>query len=141
MVVWADTPLIFIYGSLTVQYRDTALEPIVVPFVQRHNVTFQHDNARPHVARICQANLANSNVNVLPRPAFSPDLSPIEHLCDVLDRRVGKRQSQPTSHDELGQALTVEWENIAIRQVNGLVDQLQAPTEKSCKENRGHSRY
>ena len=50
LMVWAGIshgqkpPLIFIEGSLTdVCYRDTVLQPIVVPFVQRHNLTFQHD--------------------------------------------------------------------------------------------------
>ena len=60
VMVWAGiahgqrTPLHFIDGNLNAQrYRDEILAPIVVPFVQQHNVTFQHDNARPHVAWLC----------------------------------------------------------------------------------------
>ena len=29
---------------------------------QQHNLTLQQDNAKPHVARICQVFLANNNV-------------------------------------------------------------------------------
>ena len=63
--------------------------------VQQHNLTLQQDNARPHVARICQVFLANNNVQPLDWPPYSPDLSPIEHLWDQLDRQV--RQVRPSA--------------------------------------------
>ena len=43
-----------------------------------------HDNARPHVARICRQFLNRYNVNVLPWPAVSPDMNSIEHIWDYL---------------------------------------------------------
>ena len=59
-MVWAGisygqrTQLHFINGNLNAQrYRDEILRPIVVSFISRHHLMFQHDNARPHVARIC----------------------------------------------------------------------------------------
>ena len=50
-----------------------------------------HDNARPHVARICRQFLNRNNVNVLPWPAVSPDMNPIEHIWDYLRRKVRAR--------------------------------------------------
>ena len=47
-----------------------------------------HDNARPHVARICRQFLHRNNGNVLPWPAVSPDMNPIEHIWDYLGRKV-----------------------------------------------------
>ena len=95
-MVWAGiahrqrTPLHFIDGNLNAQkYRDEILTPIVVPFVQQHNVTFQHDNARLHVARLCMQFLAAQNVQVLDWPTYSPDMSPIEHVWVALDLRSG----------------------------------------------------
>ena len=42
------------------------------------NVTsFQQDNARPHTACLSMDSLHPDNVEVIPWPAFSPDLSPI----------------------------------------------------------------
>uniref|UniRef100_A0A4W5QSD4 Activated leukocyte cell adhesion molecule b n=1 Tax=Hucho hucho TaxID=62062 RepID=A0A4W5QSD4_9TELE len=51
---------------------------------------FQHD-----VARICTQFLEAENVPVFPWPAYSLDMSPIEHVWDVLNRRV--RQHVPCS--------------------------------------------
>ncbi len=43
----------FIDGILNAQrYREKIVRPIVVPFIHDHHIMLQHDNARPHVARI-----------------------------------------------------------------------------------------
>ena len=77
------SPLIVIAGNLTgIIYRDEILRPVAVPFVQQHHLIFQHDNARLHVAKVCQDFLANHSVNPLDWPPYSQDLSPIEHLWD-----------------------------------------------------------
>ncbi|GFU64337.1 transposable element Tcb2 transposase [Trichonephila clavipes] len=39
---------------------------------------FQHDNARPHTARVTQDFLRH--FQTLPSPARFPDLSPVEHV-------------------------------------------------------------
>ncbi|GFX20919.1 HTH_Tnp_Tc3_2 domain-containing protein [Trichonephila clavipes] len=44
----------------------------------RPGAIYQQDNARPHTARLSQQCL--QGYNVLPWPARSPDLSPIEHV-------------------------------------------------------------
>jgi hypothetical protein len=53
------------------RYCDEILGPIVVPFIHHHHSMFQHDNPRPHVARICTQFLEAENVPVLPRPVYS----------------------------------------------------------------------
>ncbi|GFX13938.1 transposable element Tcb1 transposase [Trichonephila clavipes] len=44
--------------------------------------------------------------------ADSPDLNPIEHVWDMLDRRIAARQPPPTCLPELWRALLDEWCNI-----------------------------
>ena len=76
--------LIIVAGNMTVvRYRDEILRPVAVPLVQQRNLILQQDNSRSHVARDCQDVLANNNIG--------PDLTPIEHMWDELDRRVRKR--------------------------------------------------
>ncbi len=75
-MVWAGTcygqrtPVHFIDGILNAQrYRDEILRLIVVPFIHDHYLMLQHDNARPHVARICTQFLEAENIPVLAWPA------------------------------------------------------------------------
>ena len=71
-------PLVVIQGNLTaIRYLDQVLMPRVLPLVNAHNLTFQHDNERPHVARVCRDFLNQNNVQVLDWPPYSPDLNPI----------------------------------------------------------------
>ena len=49
--------LIVLDGTL-----NAARYTVVVPLVQWYNLTFQQDNARPHVARICQNFLTAQNI-------------------------------------------------------------------------------
>ncbi len=134
------SPLIVVGGNLTaVRYMDEILRPVVVPFVQqRHlilqqrHLIFQHDNARPHVARVCQDFLANHNINPLDWPPYGPDLYPIEHLWDELDRRTGRRNT-PSTLDQLRTALLEEWNNISMRRINVLMNSI-------AQENQGCDR-
>ena len=87
------TKLIVVQGNLNAQgYINQILQPEAVPFLQRHGpAILMHDNARPHVARICRQFLNRNNVNVLPWPAMSPDMNQIEHIWDYLGRKVRAR--------------------------------------------------
>ena len=84
------TNLIVEPGNLNAQgYINQIMQPEAVPFLQRHGpAILMHDNARPYVARICRQFLNTNNVNVLPWPASSPDMNPIEHIWDYLGRKV-----------------------------------------------------
>ncbi|GFW13623.1 transposable element Tc1 transposase [Trichonephila clavipes] len=72
--------LVLLQGTLTARrYVDDILTPIVLPMLSsRPGAIYQQDNARPHTARLSQQCL--QGYDVLPWPARSPDLSPIEHV-------------------------------------------------------------
>ncbi|GFW38299.1 uncharacterized protein TNCV_1331521 [Trichonephila clavipes] len=77
------------------QYVYDILQPHVLPFMQRLPcVIFQQDNVRPHTARVSKDCLRI--VPTLLWPFRSSDLSPIEHIWDKLEQRVG----HPTSLSE-----------------------------------------
>ena len=119
------SPLIVLPGNLTaVRYRDEIFRPVAVPLMQHHQMTFQHDNARSHVARVCQDVLANNNIVPLDWSLYSPDLSPSEHLWDEQDRRVRRRRNTPNTLGQLRTALLEEWENIPMRKFNALVNSM-----------------
>ncbi len=78
------TQVHFIDGILNavMRYRDESLRPIVVPFIHDHHLMLQHDNARPHVARICIQFLEVENISVLAWPAYSLGMSAIEQKLE-----------------------------------------------------------
>ncbi|GFX61350.1 hypothetical protein TNCV_4893941 [Trichonephila clavipes] len=74
------TPLVRIAGTLNSQRCiSDVLKPVVLPYLQGLGTAiFQHDNARPHVTRIVQRFFVNHQSKLLPWPARSLNLSPIE---------------------------------------------------------------
>ena len=129
------TNLIVVQGNLNAQgYINQILQPEAVPVLQRHGPAILiHDNARPHVARICRQFLNRNNVNVLPRPAVSPDMNPIEHIWDYLGRKVRARGNVHSVMD-LEKALIQEWNNIPNVFIRGRLS--------ACINSRGgHTRY
>jgi hypothetical protein len=55
-----------------------------------------HDNARPHIAGIVRDYPEETNITTMVWPARSPDLKPIEHVWDMLGRRL--RASDPRAN-------------------------------------------
>ncbi|UYV83125.1 SETMAR, partial [Cordylochernes scorpioides] len=133
------SPLLRIQGTMTAQrYVDDVLRPVTLPYLQGvPNALYQQDNARPHTARISQQAL--QDVQMLPWPPCSPDLSPIEHVWDIIGRRL-HALPQPRSEDELWQMVEREWRAIPQDAIRTLIDSLPRRVA-ACIAVRGAKRY
>uniref|UniRef100_A0A8C8DES0 Transposable element Tcb2 transposase n=1 Tax=Oryzias sinensis TaxID=183150 RepID=A0A8C8DES0_9TELE len=148
VMVWAGicygrrTQVHFIDGIVNAQrYRDEILGPIVVPYIQQHHLMLQHDNARPHVARICTQFLEAENIPVLAWPAYSPDMSPIEHVWDALDQRIRQRVPVPANIQQVCAAIEKEWTNSLQATIDNLINSMQRRCVALHEANGGHTRY
>lgn len=138
------TELKIVAGNLNaVRYRDEILQPLVLPFLRRHrfNHVLQQDNARCHVARLTMDFLQAQHVRVLPWPAMSPDLNPIEHMWDELGRRVKNRINPPETLEELRRALVAEWTNIPQGFIRNLIASMRRRCQAVINARGGHNRY
>ncbi|UYV78217.1 ASNA1 [Cordylochernes scorpioides] len=117
------SPLLRIQETMTAQrYVDDVLRPVTLPYLQGvPNALYQQDIARPHTARISQQAL--QDVQMLPWPPYSPDLSPIEHVWDIIGRRL-HALPQPRSEDELWQMVEREWRAIPQDAIRTLIESL-----------------
>ncbi|GFV92704.1 transposable element Tcb1 transposase [Trichonephila clavipes] len=66
---------------------------------------FMDDNARPHRLNIVDECLQSEDITRMDWPAYSPDLNPIEHVWDMLGRRIAARQPPSTCLPEIRRAL------------------------------------
>ena len=85
-----------------VYYRVSIIEPVVVPFAAVHgnSFRFQDANARAHRAHVGLNHLQTRGIQSLPWPAMSPNLFPIEHVWDILGRRVQGHVPAPRNLQE-----------------------------------------
>ncbi|KAJ4442484.1 hypothetical protein ANN_04070 [Periplaneta americana] len=60
----------------------------------------------------------------IPWPARSPDMNPIEHVWDMLGRRVENRRPRPESLQELRRALGEEWELIPQEDIANQIESM-----------------
>ncbi|GFV78048.1 transposable element Tc3 transposase [Trichonephila clavipes] len=103
-------------------YHDVILEQHVRLFRRTicAEFLFMDDNARPHRANIVYECLQSEDITRMVWSAYSPDLNPIEHVLDMLGRRIAARQPPHTYLPELRRALLDEWCNIPQDQIDNL---------------------
>ncbi|GFV62283.1 transposable element Tcb1 transposase [Trichonephila clavipes] len=79
-------------------YRDVILEQHVRLFrgAMGAEFLFMDSNARPQRANIVDECLQSEDITRMDWPAYSPDLNPIEHVWDMLGRRIAARQPPTT---------------------------------------------
>ncbi|GFW34056.1 transposable element Tc3 transposase [Trichonephila clavipes] len=104
-------------------YRDVILEQNVRLFrgAMGAEFLFKDDNARPHRANIVDECLQSEDITRMDWSAYSPNLNPIEHVWDMLGRRIAAHQSPSTRLPKLRRALLDEWCNIPQDQIDNLI--------------------
>jgi len=134
--------LVRVRGNLTAQaYINNILMPHALPLLQQPGAIFQHDNARPHAARLTREFLTRNNVQTLPWPSNSPDMNAIEHIWDALDRRLRNRVVAPATPDELFTALEEEWRAIPLHNIRRLIASMPRRCQAVLQSAGGHTRY
>ena len=92
------TPIVRLQGAVNaVRYQNDILLPLVIPHIRANRgMILAQDNATCYSARTTHQFLRAYNVRLLDWSAKSQDLNPIEHVWDLLKRRVRQLRQHRT---------------------------------------------
>ena len=128
-------------GVTAQRYIDEVLTPVVVPvFAGQRQMVYQHDNARTHMALATQAFLAQHNITTMDWPALSPDLNPIEHLWDEIQRMINQRPAPVVTEQQLRQAVVDTYNNMPRAFIRNLFLSMGRRCAAVMASNGGHTR-
>jgi hypothetical protein len=120
-----------VYCDVLQTFLDTSNPPV--------NFRFQDDNAPAHRARCVTTFKEARGIVSLPWPSRSPDLNPIEHLWDILHRRLVEQP--PENLVQLRERLVQEWDAIPQAVVDNLVHSMTRRVAAVIAANGGNTRY
>ena len=136
------TELIPVDGTMTSQRYIELLREKFIPWIRRQKhgkFVFQQDNAPAHTARATKQFLDEEKIELLPWPANSPDLNPIENLWGILKAKVGERK--PNDVAELLGIAQDEWTKIPLQTVKACIDSMPRRLAQVLERNGSKMDY
>ncbi|GFU11405.1 hypothetical protein TNCV_4041111 [Trichonephila clavipes] len=84
----------------------------------------RQDNARLHVAKTVRDFCSAQHMQLLPWPVYSPDISPIEHVLDLVGRRLASDSRPATSKHEFLVCIQAMWNSLPQADIQHLFDSM-----------------
>ncbi|GFT78089.1 transposable element Tc1 transposase [Trichonephila clavipes] len=107
------------------RYFREVLQPEVVSFLQDiPGAIFQQDNARPHVAKTVRDFCSAQHMQLIPWPDYSPDMSPTEHVWNLVGWRLARDPRPAASKDELLLSIQAIWNSLPRADIQNLFDSM-----------------
>src|SRR5580700_3442428 len=115
----------------SIKYYDKSLE----------NIIFQQDNDPKHKSARARNWFKTNQVTLLPWPAQSPDMNPIEHLWQHLKTKPKEYPNPPNGILELWERVEKEWNSIDPSVVQNLIESMPRRVAALVKAKGGYTKY
>lgn len=102
---------------------------------------FQQDNDPKHKSKRATEWFTKEGIEVLPWPANSPDLNPIEHLWHHLKIKLALYENKARSIHELWERCDREWNSFTPELCNKYIESMPSRIKAVIKARGGHTRY
>ncbi|CAI2347895.1 unnamed protein product [Caenorhabditis sp. 36 PRJEB53466] len=104
-------------------YKDILQDKMLPPLrAMGRGSVYQQDNDPKHTSLFVKDWFKSRRVNVMEWPSQSPDLNPIEHLWEELERRCANKRAK--NCDEKSAQLQSEWNQIPMSTIDTLIDSM-----------------
>ena len=109
-------PIVNTNGNLNArQYQNQIVQPFILPHLAvNKGMALAQEIAPYHVTRTTRQMLIANRVRLLHWPAKCPDLNPMEHVWDLLKRRI-RALPQQQNNRQLAQTVAQVWNGIPQR--------------------------
>lgn len=125
-----------------IQILDTTLQDTLKHYRYRAGeFIFQHDNHPAHTSAITKKYILDAGIELLPWPAQSADLNPIEHVWTYLKARIGAHEKRPKSIHELWEVILEEWERVPPDFLQRLYESMPRRVAAVLKAKGGQTKY
>ena len=128
------------------RYIEKILDYHVIPFLEQFEEEngeyfFQQDNTPIHTSLRTRTFMEEVAITQLPWAGQSPDLNPIEHMWDELERRIRARTNSPKNLGELESLLQECWLQIQREVYQKLVESMNRRIDAVIKARGYPTRY
>ncbi|GFV82564.1 transposable element Tcb1 transposase [Trichonephila clavipes] len=118
------------------------MEPVVLPYLQGlATAIFQHDNVRPHVARIVQRFFVNHQIELLPWTVCSPDITLTENMWSMVAQRLTQITPPAATPDQLWRRVQAAWSAVPQEHIQSLFESMPKCVAAVISNNGGYSGY
>ena len=128
-------------GNMNSSMYCEILQQSMIPSFQKlgRRAVFQHDNDAKHTSKTTTALLKRLRVKVMDWLSMSPDLNQIEHLWEILKRKVVVHKV--SNIHQLCNVVMEEWKSIPVATCEALVNSMPRRVKAVLDSDSGHTKY
>jgi transposase len=105
------------------------------------DILFQQDNGPKHTSKKARNWFQQQEIQVIPWPAQSPDLNPIEHLWNHLKKNLEEYPKPPEGMVELWERVNREWNEIEVGVFQNLIESMPRRIQAVVKAKGDYTKY